>query len=134
MSRVITIHYPTGRIQLLIPDWLDRASMKNIRLALKLIALNQCYNRETIEELDGFFPDCIEKLKGEWAKASCEYQDGYRLSDKWYCSSTELKAIEKSNRQLLSSVKKAKARYDKMCKIKVLYDVLKEKYFIDKEK
>ena len=34
MSRIITIHYPTGWIQLLIPDWLDRASMKNIRLAL----------------------------------------------------------------------------------------------------
>ena len=128
MSLVITIRYPTGRIQLLIPDWLDRASMKNIRLALKLIALNQCYNRETIEELDSFFPDCIEKLKGEWAKASREYRDGYRLFDKWYCSSTERKAIEKSNRQLLSSVKKAKARHDKMCKIKVLYDALKEKF------
>ena len=114
MSRVITIHCPTGWIQLLIPDWFDRASMKNIRLALKLIALNQCYNRETIEELDSFFPDCIENLKDEWTKASHEYQDGYRLSDKWYCSSTELK--------------KAKARYDKMCKIKVLYDALKEKF------
>ncbi len=131
MSRVITIHYSTGWIQLLIPDWLDRASVKNIRLALKLIAQNQCDNTEIIAELDRFFPDCIEKLKGEWAKASCEYRDGYRLSDKWYCSSTERKAIEKSNRQLLSSVKKAKARYDKMCKIKVLYDALKEKYFID---
>lgn len=131
MSRVITIRYPTGRIQLLIPDWLDRASMKNIRLALKLIAINQCYNREAIEELDRFFPDCIENLKNEWAKASREYRDGYRLFDKWHCSSTERKAIEKSNRQLLSSVKKAKARHDKMCKIKVLYDALKEKYFID---
>jgi len=130
MSCVITIHYSTGWIQLLIPDWLDRASMKNIRLALKLIALNQCYNRETIEELDSFFPDCIENLKDEWTKASHEYQDGYRLSDKWYCSSTELKVIEKNNRQLLSSVKKAKARHDKMCKIKVLYDALK-KYLID---
>ena len=131
MSRVITIHYSTGWIQLLIPDWLDRASMKNIRLALKLIAQNQCDNTETIAELDRFFPDCIEKLKGEWAKASREYRDGYRLFDKWHCSSAEMKAIEKSNRQLLSSVKKAKARYDKMCKIKVLYDALKEKYFID---
>lgn len=118
MSRVITIHYSTGWIQLLIPDWLDRASMKNIRLALKLIAQNQCDNTETIEELDRFFPDCIENLKGEWAKASREYQDGYRLSDKWYCSSTELKVIEKNNRQLLSSVKKAKARYEKCAKSK----------------
>ena len=131
MSHVITIHYSTGWIQLLIPDWLDRASMKNIRLALKLIAQNQCDNTETIEELDRFFPDCIENLKCEWAKASREYRDGYRLFDKWYCSSTERKAIEKSNRQLLSSVKKAKARHDKMCKIKVLYDALKEKYLID---
>ena len=109
MSRIITIHYPTGWIQLLIPDWLDRASMKNIRLALTLIARNQCDNTETIEELDRFFPDCIENLKNEWAKASREYQDGYRLFDKWYCSSTERKAIEKSNRQLLSSVKKSKS-------------------------
>ncbi len=131
---VIDIKHPTGRIELVVPAWFDKASAKNIRLVFNLIMRNSWDNAATITELDSFFIRRPAELKEEWAQASRNYQNGYRLPDRSFppeMTLKDVKAIELANRKLLNAVKKAKTRYEKMCEVKALYEDLKKKYLID---
>ena len=60
-----------------------------------------------------------------WSRA---YQNGYR--DPTQHGKKESQAIQAANGRLLATVKKSKARYEKMCKIQTLFDTTKEKYHV----
>ena len=131
---VIDIKHPTGRIELVVPTWFDEASAKNIRLVFNLIMQHSRDNAVTITELDSFFINRTAELKEEWSQASRDYQNGYQIPDRMFhpeWSLKDLKAVQLSNRKLLNAVKKAKTRYEKMCKVKALYEDLKKKNLID---
>lgn len=132
-SYVISVKHPTGWMQLVVPNWFDKASMKNIRLVFNLIMQNSWDNAATITELDSFFISRPNELKDEWSQASRNYQNGYRLPDRSFhpeMTLKDVKAIELANRKLLNAVKKAKTRYEKMCEVKALYENLKKKNLI----
>lgn len=131
---VINIKHPTGWMQLVVPTWFDKADAKHIRLVFNLIMQNSWENAVTITELDSFFINRTAELKEEWSQASHDYQDGYRLPDRRFhpgITLKDVKAAELSNRKLLNAVKKAKTRYEKMCKVKALYEDMKKKNLID---
>lgn len=130
---VITIDHPKGFITLIVPDWFEKANMKSVRLVFNLLMRYKWAgnNEQAIIDFNSFFMSCPDKLKAAWDEASRDYQNNYRLPDKWYCSSRMLKDIESENKRLLDDVKKAKAKYEKICKIKTLYEELKKKFLID---
>lgn len=131
---VISIKHPTGRIQLVVPAWFDKASAKNIRLVFNLIMQHSRDNAVTITELDSFFISRPAELKEEWSKASRDYQNNYRIPDRAFhpeMTLKDVKTVQLANKELLNAVKKAKTRYEKMCKVKALYEDLKKKNLID---
>ena len=131
---VIDIKHPTGRIELVVPTWFDKASAKNIRLVFNLILQNSWENAVTITELDSFFISRPAELKEEWSKASRDYQNDYRIPDRAFhpdMTLKDVKAVQLANKKLLNAVKKAKTRYKKMCEVKALYEDMKKKNLID---
>lgn len=132
----ITIDHPTGFVTLIVPDWFEKADMKNVRLVFNLLMRNSYTdgNAQAIIDFNSFFTSCPDKLKAAWDKASCDYWNGYRVPDRMFhpeCDAKEIEAIKSENKRLLGDVKKAKANYGKICKIKTLYEELKKKFLID---
>lgn len=128
MSNSLVIRYERGVLQLIFPEWFNRASLTHIRKAFVLLCTNARENGEAVYALGGLLPLCVQKYRALWVEASRAYQNGYR--DPAQHGKKESKAIRTVNARLLSAVAKSKARYEKMCKIQTLFDTTKEKYHV----
>ena len=128
MSSSLVIRYERGVLQLIFPEWFDRASLTHICKAFVLLCTNVRENEEAVYALGGLLPLCVQEYRALWVEASRAYQNGYR--DPAWCGKAESKAIRTANARLLSAVAKSKARYEKMCKIQTLFDTTKEKYHV----
>lgn len=128
MSSSLVIRYERGVLQLIFPEWFDRASLTHIRKALVLLCANAWENGEAVYELGALLPLYAQDYHALWVEASRAYQNGYR--DPTQHGKKESQAIQAANGRLLATVKKSKARYEKMCKIQTLFDTTKEKYHV----
>lgn len=128
MSSSLVIRYERGVLQLIFPEWFDRASLTHIRKAFVLLCTNVRENEEAVYALGGLLPLCVQEYRALWVEASRAYQNGYR--DPTQHGKKQSKAIQAANGRLLATVKKSKARYEKMCKIQTLFDTTKEKYHV----
>ncbi len=128
MSNSLVIRYERGVLQLIFPEWFNRASLTHIRKAFVLLCTNARENGEAVYALGGLLPLCMQEYRALWVEASRAYQNGYR--DPTQHGKKESKSIQAANGRLLATVKKSKARYKKMCKIQTLFDTTKEKYHV----
>lgn len=128
MSNSLVIRYERGVLQLIFPEWFDRANLTHIRKAFVLLCTNAWENGEAIYALGGQLPLCVQEYRALWVEANRAYQNGYR--DPTQHGKKESKAIQAADGRLLATMKKSKARYEKMCKIQTLFDTTKEKYHV----
>jgi hypothetical protein len=128
MSNSLVIRYERGVLQLIFPEWFDRASLTHIRKAFVLLCTNVRENEEAVYALGRLLPLYVQEYRALWVEASRAYQNGYR--DPTQHGKKESQAIQAANGRLLATVKKSKARYEKMCKIQTLFDTTKEKYHV----
>lgn len=78
MSSSLVIRYERGVLQLIFPEWFDRASLTHIRKAFVLLCTNVRENEEAVYALGGLLPLCVQEYRALWVEASRAYQNGYR--------------------------------------------------------
>ena len=124
-----TVHIQQGdyHLHLCLPQ-LHILPLKNINKIFR-IALHPGWaseNEEAIHTVGQFLEDRVAESKEAWAKASKEYQDGWRLIEKPARRRTRKEieaaaAVKAHNEELTSAVKRSKALHDKWVKIQELW-------------
>lgn len=122
-----TIHFQqdTCRIELYL-DRLPTLPLKNIRKLFSMMLSEPWNNEQAIADADAYFSTAVDDSKEAWAKASKEYQDGWRLVEKPLRRRTrkEIKAdaaIKANNEALARAVKQSKAQHERWVKIQSIW-------------
>ena len=130
MTDTVNIRKDGFRCSLFLPqlDLLDQGKIRK----LFWIALSCDWhldNEIAVHVLDQFLPDQVEASKQAWAKASKDYQNGYRIPIRPTCREDKYLADEilSTNKQLKADVKSTKKTYEKWVKIQQIWIDTKDK-------
>ncbi|TQI66237.1 hypothetical protein [Clostridium sp. KNHs216] len=114
-------------------DVLPNLPITNIRKLFQLMFRCSWENCETIQTIGDWLQEEIREAGIEWHFASAEYEHKHVSLPGYTIPNAEsIKAISKlsTNRPLLSAVKNAKTRYERLMKIQLIFNETKEKYYV----
>lgn len=123
MTSTVSFQQDTCHITLYLPK-LPNLPAKNIRKLFSMMLSEPWNNKQAIADASAYFSTAVDDSKKAWAKASKEYQDGWRRTRK------EIKAaaaIRANNEALIRAVKKSKAQHERWVKIQTLWNDTKHK-------
>lgn len=126
MTDTVSFQQDTCHITLYLPKLPD-LPIKNIRKLFSMMLSEPWNNEQAIADADAYFSTAVDDSKEAWAKASKEYQDGWRLVEKPIRRRTrkEIKAaatIRADNEALVRAVKQSKAQHERWVKIQTLWN------------
>lgn len=108
----------------LIPSAFETLPIVKLRKIFKPLFLHDYENANSIPAVEKVLTEITESAKLEWHIASDEYRNKFRSTDSnGYFLTKEQQ--EKINRPLMTTVKKAKAQYDRAVKIQTTFNQLK---------
>lgn len=131
MIDTVSFQQDTYHITLYLPK-LPNLPAKNIRKLFSMMLSEPWNNKQAIADADAYFSAAVDDSKEAWAKASKEYQNGWRLIETPTRRRTrqEIKAaaaIRANNEALVRTVKKSKAQHESWVKIQTLWNDTKHK-------
>ena len=125
MSEDITVLVERCTMQIHLDAFFTQMPLVKIKKLLVYVFQEPWRNEETIRILGAYLPQKQAEAKGDWHKASIEYQDGYRLPQNHL--GEHLVFIERNNKKLLTTVKQSKSKHERWGKIIAPFEMLKTK-------
>lgn len=125
MNEPLTVLVERCTMQIYPDAFFSRPDISKAKKLLGYVFQEPWRNKETISTLGTYFPQKQAEAKAEWATASKEYQDGYKLPQNH--PGQNARYIESQNKKLLAEVKRCKTKYERWGKIIAHFEDLKTK-------
>ena len=101
---------------------LERFRLSKLKKLFQLTASDPWGNAQAIEAIRLYISDAIPAAQEEMRAAARAYEGGWRKVDKPRSRKPDVVKQLKINEELTTAFKKAKARYERLLKIRTLYD------------
>ena len=130
-STVITFDMERCHIELNCPYFIQHMTLAKLKKVFELMCTQAWRNEQAIDTTGRYIELCITEAKSQWHEASSKYQNGYvDTKFRYGLTKPQKQSIERENKKLLDAVKRTKTAYDRMVKVKDLFNATKQKFSV----